>query len=178
MEDLVSHLKDRIHLLNGEWLSKKSSYDGDICRELGMQEDNKRYWDAKWNGYFLEFKKGRSIWIDLVRYSETFLIEKYKEADLRERIGELPPYKLQEAPTPTITLFFLPYTGKNKPKHITEILVVNTSRLIQKLCVDEQIATQLINLDQTVPKGLNAQASLSPVMVREIAYSKILHKYD
>ena len=66
MQDLVKHLSSNKALLTGEWLKKNSNYEKDICTILGMEEDTKRYWDAIWKQYYIEFKKGRSIWIDMV----------------------------------------------------------------------------------------------------------------
>ena len=88
----------------------------------------------------MEFKKGRSIWLDLVRYSEILL--------------SITP----EAQTETITLFFLPTAYKNS---IEEIVVVETKRLIEKMNLTDEIAHRLLELNEQVPRSLNAQASLT-----------------
>lgn len=73
LEELLKcYIKD----LKGEFVSKNSGYEGDICNII--QEFTKtttRYWDCIWKSenLYIEFKKGKSIWLDLVRYSEIVL---------------------------------------------------------------------------------------------------------
>jgi len=71
--NIEQHLKDHKKYLTGDWVDKNSGYDGAICQTLGMNPQKSRYWDAEWQGMLLEFKKGKSIWLDLVRYSEILL---------------------------------------------------------------------------------------------------------
>lgn len=147
-DELRSHLLTFKKDLKGDWIEKNSSYDKDICRILQMTPEKCRYWDAKWNGLFLEFKKGRSIWLDAVRYSEMFL--------------KVSP----EASVSTTTLFFVPATWRDK---IEEIVVVDTKRLLERLCFTEEIAAKLIELEKHFPRQLNAQASLTLSDVRSIS---------
>ncbi|SHO80742.1 hypothetical protein MNB_SV-15-1001 [hydrothermal vent metagenome] len=113
-----------------------------------MQEDTGRYWDAIWNSQYIEFKKGNSIWIDLVRYGEIIL-------------------KLNEdASKDTITLFFIPNKTKDK---IEEIICVTTNKLIEYIKLDREKAEQLILLNENVPRSLNAQANLTKTDIKQIS---------
>ncbi len=107
-----------------------------------------RYWDAQWKTYYIKFKKGISIWLDLVRYSETFL-----------KINE-------DASKETLTLFFIP---NRKRERIEEIICVQTKSIIEKIRLTGEIASQLIKLNKAVPRSLNAQASLTKKDVRNLA---------
>jgi len=73
LNQLEQHLIENKNKLMGEWIKNNSSYDGYICDILNMTEDTVRYWDAIWNNQYIEFKKGNSIWLDIVRYSEILL---------------------------------------------------------------------------------------------------------
>src|SRR5437870_6280971 len=70
---LQEYLEQHISRLAGPWVQRPNWYEADVCRALLMSQEKTRYWDARWNGHLLEFKKGRSIWLDLVRYSEILL---------------------------------------------------------------------------------------------------------
>jgi hypothetical protein len=148
LNQLEQHLIENKNKLMGEWIKNNSSYDGYICDILNMTEDTVRYWDAIWNNQYIEFKKGNSIWLDLVRYSEILLktnIESSKE---------------------TITLFFIPNKSKDV---IEEIICVITKDLINLINLNEDSAKQLIELNEKVPRSLNAQASLTKKDIRTIA---------
>jgi hypothetical protein len=121
-------------------VQKKSAYEADICRALLMQKEAGRYWDARWNEYRLEFKKGTSIWLDLVRYSEVLL--RLNENACRE----------------VFSLFFIPDKSKEQ---ISEIICVESCVIIEHLNLSEQYAKMLIQLNDRVPRSLNAQASLT-----------------
>lgn len=146
--DLRRHLETSKESLKEYWIKKNSSYDSDICRILKMKPIKSRYWDAEWNGLFLEFKKGRSIWLDLVRYSEILL-----------KVS-------REASEETTTVFFVPNKTRTK---IEEIIVVDTKFIIEKLCLTAEKATRLLELNKSVPRSLNAQASLTLSDVRSIS---------
>jgi len=148
-DDLKGHLYILKKELKGYWIEKRSGYDKDICKILKMMPRKSRYWDAEWNGLLLEFKKGRSIWLDLVRYSEILL-----KVSL-------------DASRETTTLFFIPNRVENT---IEEILVVDTKRLIERLCLTDEIASRLVELNKHVPRQLNAQASLTLSDVRNISH--------
>ena len=92
-EDIERHLGRLIHNLTGSDLKKNSGYEGSICDTLNMQISRCRYWDAEWKHHYIEFKKGRSIWLDLVRYSE-ILLKMNKDASQKHKpliIREKPP---------------------------------------------------------------------------------------
>ena len=139
-EDLKSHLEDKKFNLQGDWVNKKDEYEIHLCRALVMKEDKNRYWDARWSNYFLEFKKGRSVWLDLVRYNE-MLLKIYPTAHNN-----------------VLNLFFVPNINRSL---ISEILCVETNELIRKLKLTEVFAEQLLALNKNLPRSLNAQASLT-----------------
>jgi len=148
IKQLKEHLENNKEKLVGEWITNNSSYDGYICDILNMQEDTVRYWDAIWNHQQIEFKKGNSIWLDLVRYSEILL-----------QINT-------DASKETLTLFFIPNKTKDK---IEEVICVTTKKLIEYINLNQEKAKQLILLNKNVPRSLNAQASLTKKDVRSIA---------
>ena len=148
IEQLQRHLENKKDNLIGEWIKNNSSYDGYICKILDMEEDTVRYWDAIWNNQEIEFKKGNSIWLDLVRYSEVLLQSN------------------EDASKDTLTLFFIPNKAKDK---IEEIICVVTKKLIEYIKLDQEKAEQLILLSENVPRSLNAQASLTKNDIRNIA---------
>ena len=99
-------------------------------------------------GLNIEFKKGNSIWIDLVSRSKIVLkstIDSKKE---------------------TFTLFFIPYKNKTG---ILEIIGARTVNLISKIGLSSKVAKQLVSLHKAVPRSLNAQASLIKNDVKETA---------
>jgi hypothetical protein len=148
---LKIYLEDNIDKLNGELVSKKSKYDSLICDKLTeFQVQTKRYWDAEWTdkNIYIEFKKGKSIWLDLVRYSE-----------IKTKKNE---YAKQE----TITLFFIP--DKNKTR-IEIIVGMSTLKLIENLKITTNDAKYIIGLNEKVPRSLNAQSNLTVNDVRKIA---------
>ena len=145
---LESHLVSLKSRLSGGWVQNNSSYDGDICSILGMSENTVRYWDAIWGDLHIEFKKGNSIWLDLVRYSEILC-----KAN-------------QDAAIKTFTLFFIP----NKEREcIQEVIGVKTDDIIGKVGLTQAIAKELISLKEIVPRSLNAQASLTKNDVKKLA---------
>lgn len=146
--DLEEHLKSNLDILSGDWIKQNSGYESSICQILGMITDTGRYWDARWNELFLEFKKGRSIWLDLVRYSE--ILKRCNEEACRE----------------VLSLFFIPDNERSK---IIEIICVKTESIIENLKLDEDFSETIIQLKDTVPRSLNAQASLTVADLRKIA---------
>jgi len=147
-EDLKNHLLSLMFALEGEWVQKKDQYEQFICDALLMQVDQGRYWDARWGNYVIEFKKGKSVWLDLVRYSEILLNQN------------------EYAGIPVINLFFIP----NKEKtFIEEIICVETDKIISFLNLNNVFAQQLLELNSKVPRSLNAQASLTVRDLRNIS---------
>ncbi|MBT7189664.1 MAG: hypothetical protein HN916_05690 [Anaerolineae bacterium] len=146
--ELEKHLEKKLHQLKGSWVKKNSHYDGSICQVLDMQEDTNRYWDASWKNMHIEFKKGNSIWLDLIRYGEILL-----------GVNE-------QATKETFSLFFIPNKDKTL---IVEIMGVETKKIITKLGITKEISKSLIALKNNLPRSLNAQASLTKKDIREIA---------
>ena len=148
VEQLKQHLEKNKEKLIGEWIKNNSSYDSYICNILDMKENTVRYWDAIWQNKQIEFKKGNSIWLDLVRYSKILL-----------KVNS-------DASKETLTLFFIPNKAKDK---IEEVICVSTNKLIEYIKLDKEKAKQLISLNENVPRSLNAQASLTKKDVKSIA---------
>ena len=147
-KNLKIHLANNIGRCHGKWVEKKNGYEKGLCDALDIKLDENRYQDASWGEYAIELKKGTSIWLDLVRYSE-ILIEK-------------PELSTQMS----INLFCVPDKDKNL---ITEILAVSTPRLLAKLNISITQAKSLIELRNHVPRQLNAQASLTIKDIRDIS---------
>lgn len=59
-EALRAHPMEAIPHLQGAWVAKNSNYEHDICRILRMEQAAGRYWDARWNGRLIEFKKAEA----------------------------------------------------------------------------------------------------------------------
>ena len=72
-------LKEHIATLEGAFVNKNAGYEIAICKNFGFKEQTNRYWDCLYEeeNLFIEFKKGTSIWLDLVRYSEILLKKNY-----------------------------------------------------------------------------------------------------
>jgi len=140
VEEIKIILKKNKQKLYWDFVKNNSSYDWAICDILWIDEDTWRYWDAKIKWLKIEFKKGKSIWLDLIRYSEIFL---WINLDSREK---------------TITLFFIP--DKNRT-HIVEIIWITTDKIIEKLWLNIEKSKILIKLNKEMPRSLNAQASLT-----------------
>ncbi|MGC8540244.1 MAG: hypothetical protein ACP5QA_06390 [Phycisphaerae bacterium] len=145
---LKEHINSVISSLHGPWVKVKSNYELELCNCLGMKHEQSRYWDASWNGCLLEFKKGKSIWLDLVRYSE-----------VRLKQNEL-------AMVRTETLFFLP---DNNGDRIIEVACVDSAKLMEFLGLsDDSVAKSILAINDTVPRSLNAQASVTWTDVRKL----------
>lgn len=147
-ENLQHHLSERKKLLEGKWILNNSGYEDDICHILEMKHEESRYYDASWESYFIEFKKGKSIWLDLVRYSEMVL------------------KTTAESAKETITLFF-PHNANWT--RIEQIIGVPTSKIIEKMNLNAEIAKTIFELKERVPRSLNAQASLTLNDVKKMA---------
>ncbi len=135
-------------VITGDWIKMNSSYEIGLCGVLGWPVDTNRYFDATYHNIKIEIKKGRSIWLDLVRYSEIIL-----------GIGE----------SNTITAFFIPSLERNK---IDTLYLVDTKDLINIFKLDKDIADVLMSLQERVPRSLNVQASLTIKDIAKIAFYK------
>ena len=148
IEKLKELLKLKIYDLKGDYIKKNSNYEEELSNRLWFKSDKWRYWDADFHWLKIEFKKWKSIWLDLVRYAEIFL-----------EVND-------ESKEKTITLFFIPDKNKND---IVEIIWIFTAKIIAKLSIDKNIANNLMILKERVPRSLNAQASLTLKDIREIS---------
>lgn len=143
LDKMLNHLPAK---LSGEWIKRNSFYEIDLCNEIGWTADTNRYFDARYEEIAIEIKKGKSIWLDLVRYSEISLGIGVKN---------------------TITAFFIPNKDKS---HIEAILFVYTDDIIRILKIDEDLAKRLIRLNENMPRSLNCQASLTVHDLSKIAF--------
>ncbi|GIJ97865.1 hypothetical protein CAPN001_24340 [Capnocytophaga stomatis] len=143
IKDIIDNLPFR---LRGEWIKRNSSYENGLCSEVMWKVSMNRYFDAKFNKHKIEIKKGKSIWLDLVRYSE-----------IVAGIGE----------KDTITTFFIPSKDKDK---ITDIFFVDTDKIIETLNITPSIASYLLELGNLIPRQLNAQASLTINDIKRISF--------
>jgi hypothetical protein len=107
-----------------------------------------RYWDATWEGQRIEFKKGRSIWLDLVRYSEQLL------------------GTVDAAREDVVTFSFIPDRRRTR---VERILCCDTEALLRKLGLTTDEANALLALCARVPRQLNSQASLTVGDIEAIA---------
>lgn len=143
MEKLNSYLQDKINDLNGEWIKKNSGYEKEACINLGFNCQKKRYWDCEYDGLYIEIKKGKSIWLDEVRYCEIFMSDKMDNEECKKE---------------TITIFLIPSKDKNR---IENIIVVDTRKLIHFLKINTEWAERLLNRKKETTRSLNCQQSMT-----------------
>lgn len=130
-KDLIIHLGNNNSKLDGPWVQKKSNYEEEACKALNIQCQKSRYSDASWGKFSIELKKGTSIWLDLVRYSE-LLLEKHE---------------LNSAAS--VTLFLVPDKDK---KFIIDIYGVSTPKLISALNLNPEAAEKVLWLRDKAPR--------------------------
>ena len=82
--ELNIYLQTKKNELNGGWISKNSGYEKGACINLGFNCQRKRYWDCEYNGTYIEMKKGNSIWLDEVRYSEILMCDKIDNIECKK----------------------------------------------------------------------------------------------
>ncbi|MHA1345632.1 MAG: hypothetical protein ACTSVO_12345 [Candidatus Heimdallarchaeaceae archaeon] len=152
VEELVLHLKTKKPLLCGEWINKNSSYEKEASNILVFNFENERYWDCEINGIYIEIKKGRSIWLDEVRYCEILL--KLNDKSSME----------------TITMFLIP--SKNK-ETIDNIYLVNTKKIVEFMKIDEEWADILLKRKSIIKHSLNCQQNMTLKDLSEISDYKI-----
>ena len=151
MEQLNYYLQDKIKELNGKWVSKNSGYEKEACVNLGFNCETKRYWDSEYNGLYIEFKKGKSIWLDEVRYCEIFMSDKIDNEECKKE---------------TITMFLIPSKGKER---IENIILVDTRKIIQFLNINAEWAERLLNRKKETVRSLNCQQSMTIKDLKSIA---------
>ena len=140
MEKLNFYLEYQIKELHGGWISKNSGYEKEACINLGFNCETKRYWDCEYDGLYIEIKKGKSIWLNEVRYCEIFMSDN------------------DECKKETITIFLIPSKDKNR---IENIIIINTRKLIQFLKINTEWAERLLIHNKETTRSLNCQQSMT-----------------
>ena len=148
MEQLNEYLHGKMEELRGSWISKNSGYENDLCIILGFNCQKERYWDCEYNDLYIEIKKGKSIWLDEVRYSEIFM-------GINDKCKQK-----------TITIFLIPSKDKNK---IENIIIVDSQKLIDYLKIDAKSAEFLLTRHEIINRTLNCQQSVSLGDARSMA---------
>jgi hypothetical protein len=144
---LEGHLRSVMPRLCGPWVKDRTDYGRALAACLDVEYAPTRYWDARWGGRLLKFKKGAGIWLDLVRYSEALVC-------------------LGGAAATAETLFFRPDARR---ECVVEVACVGTVELAAHLgLTDLDAARAVLALQGRVPRSLNAQASLTWGDVRRL----------
>jgi hypothetical protein len=152
MEELNKYLQTKIKELNGMWISKNSGYEKEACINLGFICTSKRYWDCEYKDLYIEIKKGKSIWLDEVRYCEILM-----------NVNE-------DCKKETITIFLIPSKDKTK---IDNIYIIDTKNLIQFMKITPEWATTLLCRHKETTRSLNCQQSMTLKDLKTIADYKI-----
>jgi len=159
MNNLNIYLQTKINELNGAWISKNSGYEKEACLNLGFNCETKRYWDCEYNGSYIEIKKGKSIWLDEVRYCEILMSNNIDNDECKKK---------------TITMFLIPTKDKNK---IEKIYIIDTQKLIDFMKIDKVWAEILLSRHKQTTRSLNCQQSMTIKDLRLIAdYTIEIHK--
>ena len=148
MEQLKDYLQERIKFLKGDWIQKNSGYEEEACINLGFNCQTKRYWDCEYNGLYIEIKKGKSIWLDEVRYCEIYM----KDND--------------DCKKKTITIFLIPSKDKNK---IENIIIIDTQKIIDFLQINTEWAKNLLSRRKIIRRCLCCQQSMTIKDAKSIA---------
>ena len=151
MEELNHYLQDKKKELEGGWISKNSGYEKEACINLGFNCEKKRYWDSEYNGLYIEIKKGKSIWLDEVRYCEIFMSDKIDNEECKKE---------------TIALFLIPSKDK---KRIENIILIDTRKIIQYLNINTEWAKILLNRKNEIVGSLNCQQSMTIKNLKSLA---------
>ena len=159
MNELNIYLQTKINELNGTWISKNSGYEKEACLNLGFNCEKKRYWDCEYNGSYIEIKKGKSIWLDEVRYCEILMSDNIDNDECKKK---------------TITMFLIPTKDKNK---IEKIYIIDTQKLIDFMKIDKVWAEILLYRHKQITRSLNCQQSMTIKDLRLIAdYTIDIHE--
>ena len=159
MNELNIYLQTKINELNGTWISKNSGYEKEACLNLGFNSETKRYWDCEYNGSYIEIKKGKSIWLDEVRYCEILMSDNIDNDECKKK---------------TITMFLIPTKDKHK---IEKIYIIDTQKLIDFMKIDKVWAENLLSRHKQITRSLNCQQSMTIKDLRLIAdYTIDIHK--
>lgn len=151
MEELSNYLQEKKKELKGDWISKNSGYENEACINLGFNCETKRYWDSEYNGLYIEIKKGKSIWLDEVRYCEIFTSDEIENEECKKE---------------TITMFLIPSKDKQR---IENIILIDTVKLIQYLNINAEWAERLLIRKKETVRSLNCQQSMTIKDLKSIA---------
>ena len=146
LKEYLQKLIDNEVFKNKEFWIKNSNYEEELCKLINMELKRTRYYDAIWNSLKIEIKKGRSVWLDLVRYGEILLGKGEKN---------------------TITMFIIPDKTKT---NVHKIFLVKTEDIIKFLKINVEDAEFLLEIKEKLPRSLNAQASLTIKDLEEISF--------
>ena len=116
-------IKELPLVIKGEWTKNNYNYESGLCECVRWNKVSTRYYDAIFDTLKIEIKKGKSIQLDLVRYSEIVLGKGDED---------------------TITAFFIP---NNDRTEITHIYFVKTKSIIELLRIDKTNAEYLLHLN-------------------------------
>tara|TARA_B100000900_G_scaffold1707_1_gene1499 strand:- start:2544 stop:3041 length:498 start_codon:yes stop_codon:yes gene_type:complete len=158
MEYLAEHLESKIGQLNGSWISKNSSYEDNACIQLDFECQKKRYWDCLYKDTYIEIKKGKSIWLDEVRYCEILLSDTIQNND--------------DCKQDIITIFIVPTKDK---QNIQKIYIIDTKKIIEYLRLTREWATCLLSRVQNINRSLNCQQSMTLTDLKKIADYEIIN---
>lgn len=148
MEALHAHLCSVKNNLCGDWVCKNSGYERDCCKSMGVILDTSRYWDCIHADMHVELKKGRSIWLDQVRYSEILL------------------GATQGSTVPTVTLFMIPCRQRQR---IETMYLIETRKLVEHMDIGPGWASSLLDKKKRMKRSLNCQQSMTLRDLREIS---------
>ena len=151
MNNLHIYLQTKINELSGAWISKNSGYEKEACLNLGFNCERKRYWDCEYDGSYIEIKKGKSIWLDEVRYCEIFMSDNIDNDECKKK---------------TITMFLIPTKDKKK---IEKIYIIDTQKIIDFLKINKEWAESLLSRHKQTARSLNCQQSMTIKDLRLIA---------
>jgi hypothetical protein len=159
MFHLSEHIKSKIGQLNGSWISKNSHYEDNACAQLDFKCEKKRYWDCLYKDLYIEIKKGKSIWLNEVRYCEMLLSDTTQNNDNCKKH--------------TITIFIIPTKDK---QNIKKIYIIDTKKIIEYLRLTTEWATCLLSREQNVNRSLNCQQSMTLLDLKKIADYEIINE--
>lgn len=142
VQNIIKRLPQEI---SGSWIARNSGYERDLCKILNWDFSTARYYDALCDDVAIEIKKGKSIWLDLVRYSEIFLGEGTQD---------------------TITAFFIPNSERSKIQHV---YFVDTRDLMTKLNLSNKRAEIIVAINKDMLRSLNMQVRLTVKDIKDIA---------
>lgn len=165
--DIYHHLKKQSFSINDyEWINKNNNYEDGACKCIGLAIKKGRYADAEFNGYSIELKKGQSIWLDLVRYSELLTgIKNIKgskdEKSIKKAKEELESAKEKLFNGKSLTIFLITEKDNTGNRMVSRIAGIKTNDIISHVKLDEDMAKKILELQNKLPRQLNAQASMT-----------------